>query len=110
MTREQLNALMETTGVYFDPDHPDHVERSKIADLPPPFMEFYVQEVPFGADDIVYYTYLRITIRLYSDVDEDEAEVRVREALDGRFFRTKKEYNEDFGLWETTFTFSDKKE
>ena len=110
MTREQLNELMESTGVYFDPDHPDHIERSKIADLPPPFMEFYVREEPFAADDIVYYTYLRITIRLYSDVDVDEAETQIREALAGYFFRSNKQYDEDLGLWETTFTFTDKKE
>ena len=110
MTREALETLMSGTEIYYDPDHPDHIERSKIDSLPPPFLEFSVEEVPFSADDVIYYSFVRITIRLYSDLDVDEAEESIRTALSGYFFATNKVYDNDLGLWETEFTFSDKKE
>ena len=40
MTRQELDAVMAGTGVYFDPDHPDHIERQKVETLPPPFMTY----------------------------------------------------------------------
>lgn len=110
MTRQALQDLMDGIGIYYDPDHPDHIERSKIEDLPPPFMEFYAEEIPFAADDVVYFTRLRVTIRLYSDLDLDEAEEGIREAIGSYYFTSTKEYDDELGLWETTFTFTDKKE
>lgn len=110
MTREELKTLMSGTGIYYDPDHPDHIERSKIDNLPPPFMEFSMTEVPFSADDVVYYSYWRIEIRFYSDLDVDDAEAEIREALSGYFFTTSQEYDDELGLWETTFSFTSKKE
>lgn len=110
MTREELKQLMDSTGIYYDPDHPDHIERSKIDNLPPPFMEFRVEEVPFSADDMVYFTSLRVIINFYSDLDVDDAEGDIREAIKDYYFTTSKEYDDEIGLWETTFTFTDKKE
>lgn len=110
MTREELKTLMDGTGIYYDPDHPDHIERSKIESLPPPFMEFSAEEVPFAADDVIYYTSLRITIRFYSDLDVDSEEDSIRSALTGYFFTTNKVYDNELGLWETDFTFTTKKE
>ena len=108
MTREALITLMQTTGIYFDPDHPDHIEDKKISSLSPPFLEFVIREEPFAADDVVYYVFNRITIRFYSDLDVDEAEDLVRAAIDNYFYRVSKVYDEGLGLWETTFTFTDK--
>ena len=110
MTREELKTLMDGTGIYYDPDHPDHIERSKIENLPPPFMEFLAEEVPFSADDVIYFTSLRITIRFYSDLDVDEAEESIRTALNDYFFTTNKVYDDELGLWETEFIFTTKKE
>lgn len=110
MTRQSLIDLMTGTGIYFDPDHPDHIEDKKITGLSPPFLEFHMSEVPFGADDIIYYSYYRITVRLYTDEDVCESQDAVESALSGFYHRHTSEYNNDLGLWETTYTFSDKKE
>lgn len=100
---------MEGTGIYFDPDHPAYVEQAKVGVLPPPFLEFFTEEVPFGADDVVYYVSERAVVRLYDDVENGEADEKVREALFGEFVRAAKEYDNDLGLWVRSYRFTLKK-
>lgn len=105
MTREEINNMMHSVGVYYDKDHPDHIEREKLDTLPPPFMEFAVMEKPFHADNITYATMLSIEITFYSDVDVDSAEEKIKNVLTKNElpYSVGKEYQHDIGLWETTF-------
>lgn len=105
MTRKQIYALMDSVGVYYDPDHPDHIEREKLDILTPPFMEFMVEEKPFHADNVTYFTNLSITIILYSDVDVCKAEGKIKTMLNTNElpYSISKEYQDEIGLWETQF-------
>lgn len=106
MTREELDAVMAETGVYFDPDHPDHIERSKISTLLPPFLTYSIQMQTFFAENIPYYQWPALTVRIYTDVDVDPAEAVVRNALQAAGVNTvtRKYYDNDLGLWEARLT------
>lgn len=103
MTKAEIDSLMDSVGIYYDKDHPDHIEREKIDTLTPPFLEFEVEEQSFFADNIVYFTTLSIEARIYSDVPVDKSEVTLKAELTKKEmpFSVKKNYVEDWGLWET---------
>lgn len=108
MTRSEIITMMDSVGIYYDKDHPDHIEREKIDTLTPPFMEFEVNERPFFADNITYFTTLAAVIRIYSDVPADKAEQTLKTKLTEKEmpFSASKSYAEDWGLWETVFNTS----
>ena len=54
MTRNEIREKIEGFGIYFDPDHPDHISRDKIDTLEPPFIEWGTQKRSLRADGIDY--------------------------------------------------------
>ena len=54
MTRNEIREKIEGFGIYFDPDHPDHISRDKIDTLEPPFLEWGTQKRSIRADGIDY--------------------------------------------------------
>lgn len=110
MTRDEIREKIESFGLYFDPDHPDHISREKIATLEPPFLEWGTQKRELRADGVDYVLWERLTIYLYKDTNEDiEAltgddrpfEEALTEAFDR--FRAKKNYDDELGLYITEY-------
>ena len=106
MDKAGFRALMDSTGIYYDQVHPDYIERSKVEELPLPFLEFDWTPIPFFADGINYFTIHRVEVRLYTDVESELTEAQVSAALTGEdlSFRIKKEYLPNLNIWQTTCT------
>ena len=106
MTAEEVRSLISSTGFYFDPDHPDFIESSKKEQLAPPFLEYEIEDVNFFADGIVYFKRKKLTIRLYTDVYDKDAEGTLEAVLSGAGigFSKEKEYYNSIGLWESGYT------
>lgn len=111
MTREEIRECLDTLGLYYDPDHPDHISREKIDTLPPPFMEWGTQERYIRADGTDYLTYLELIVRVYSDENEDHPvmtpdgktiSAALRECFDS--VRREQTYDDEIGLYETNYT------
>ena len=111
MTRTEIREILGGLGIYFDPEHPDHISREKIETLEAPFMEWGTETQAFFADNCDYYNWERLTIYLYTDENED-AEVL---ASDGRLFedalreafgqvKIEKNYNDELNLYQTRYT------
>lgn len=111
MTREEIRAVIEGFGIYFDPEHPDHISREKIESLETPFIEWGTQRRTIRADGKDYAAWEHLTVLLYTDENED-VQVNTRdgtpfeEALEGAFdrFRAKKSYDDEIGLYITEYT------
>lgn len=111
MTREEIREELDKLGLYYDPDHPDHISREKIDTMPPPFMEWGTQERYIRADGVDYLTYQELTVRIYADHNEDvditaEDGKTVDETLRASFdrFRKNRYYNDELLLYETDYT------
>lgn len=110
MTRSDIAVELDKLGIYYDPDHPDHISREKLDTLEPPFMEWGTQEDYIRADGINYLTSRRLIVRIYSDTNED-VEITtpsgrtVDEVLGESFDRFTKQqyYNDDLSLYETNY-------
>lgn len=106
MTRQEIADMLREAGVYFDEDHPDHIAEEKLESLLPPFMEFTATDKPVNADGRRYIDIKQLTVRLYSDTEETEAESGIEGALEARDLRWRKnrEYMDDLGMWAITYT------
>lgn len=111
MTREEIKEILDGFGLYCDPDHPDHISGEKFETLEPPFMEWGTQDQAFRADGIDYLTWKELTVRIFSDTDEDAPVLTaggipvtdaIREAFDK--CRIEKSYYDELGLYLTTYT------
>ena len=111
MTREEIREIIEDFGIYFDPNHPDHISRDKIETLETPFLEWGTQKREIRADGMDYVLWERLTILLYTDTNEDTEvltagglpfEEALAEAFD-RFGATKT-YDDELGLYITEYT------
>lgn len=105
MTAEEVRSLISSVGFYFDPEHPDFIESSKKEQLTPPFLEYELEDVNFFADGIIYFKRKKLTIRLYTDVYDRDAESTLEAALQeaGIGFSKGKEYFNSIGLWESGY-------
>ena len=110
MTRDEIREKIEALGIYFDPDHPDHISRQKIETLEPPFLEWGTQRMSLRADGSDYIEWERLTIYLYTDTNED-VEVLTEQglfdqALAAAFdrFKKTKSYDDELGLYLTEYT------
>lgn len=111
MTRDEIRAKIEGLGIYFDPDHPDHISREKISTLEPPFMEWGTQRRSLRADGTDYALWERLIIYLYDDTNEDTETLtgdgrRFEDALTAAFdrYRAEKKYDDELGLYYTEYT------
>jgi len=111
MTRNEIREKIEGFGIYFDPDHPDHISRDKIETLEPPFLEWGTQKRSLRADGIDYVLWERLSIYLYTDTNEDvETHTadgrRFEDALAEAFdrFNATKNYDDELGLYFTEYT------
>lgn len=111
MTRQEIREKIEGFGIYFDPDHPDHISGEKIETLEPPFLEWGTQRREVRADGVDYVLWERLTILLYTDINEDttvltEGNRPFEETLVDAFdrFRADKSYNDELGLYVTEYT------
>lgn len=111
MTRAEIAAELDKLGIYYDPDHPDHVSREKLDTLEPPFMEWGTQENTYRADGIDYLSWKTLIIRIYSDTNEDveiitpsgrTVDESLRESFDK--FTKQQYYNDELSLYETNYT------
>lgn len=105
MTAEEVRSLISSVGFYFDPEHPDFIESSKKEQLTPPFLEYELEDVNFFADGIIYFKRKKLTIRLYTDVYDKDAESTLETALQaaGIGFLKEKQYYNPIGLWESGY-------
>lgn len=106
MTMEEIRALMDSTEIYYDPEHPDYIEEQKLAELPLPFMEWALEEKSFYADDVCYATWGVLTARVFSDTETGGAPEIVKAALRAAKlgYTPEKEFLPELGFWQTTFT------
>lgn len=105
-TSDQIREIIEQIGFYMDPDHPSYIEKEKKDRLPPPFLEYDDDVQQFFADGICFFEHHRITIRLFADDMDKDAENAVRRVLmeNELAFRQQREQVQDPPLWMTTFT------
>ena len=106
MDNASVMEMLDGVG-YIDPDHPEYIEASKIAELPLPFLEFEFEAVDFFADGVAYMTWQRLEIRLYTDTQlrsetEHKLERRLRKSEISA--KKKREFLPELGLWQTTYT------
>lgn len=101
MTETEVKEMCSKMGVYFDPDHPDHITASKLQALAPPFMEYLLEDHPVYADGKRYVDIKNLTIRIYSDTEVDAVEPQVTEVLDLEDLRWKRTsgFLDDLFLW-----------
>lgn len=111
MTRQEIREKIEGFGIYFDPDHPDHISAEKIDTLEPPFLEWGTQKRELRADGADYVLWEHLTILLYTDTNEDvtvltEDDRPFEEALADAFdrFSAAKSYDDELGLYVTEYT------
>lgn len=111
MTRDEIREKIEGFGIYFDPDHPDHISRDKIMTLETPFIEWGTQKREIRADGVDFVVWERLTIHLYKDENEDSEtltgdgrpfEDALAEAFDR--FKATKNYDDELGLYFTEYT------
>lgn len=106
MTRSEVMAMMQRTGVLFDEDHPDHITAEKFLSITPPFMEYVLEDIPVIADAVRYLDIKRLRINLYSDTEETSAEGDIEQALDHEElrWRKEKEFIEEVLMWNIVYT------
>ena len=77
MSYEQICEMMQETGLPFAYHHFAEGEAPK-----PPFLLFLTEgEDTFGADNIMYHSFKRLNIELYTDEKSPETEKAVEEVL-----------------------------
>ena len=77
MSYEEINEMMQETGLPFAYHHFAEGEAPK-----PPFLLFLTEgEDTFGADNIMYHSFKRLNIELYTDEKSPETEKAVEEVL-----------------------------
>ena len=105
MTNAEIRSILDETGIYYDPDHPDFVESAKKEDLTS-FLEWETEETAMYADGIKYYSWLRLTIRLYTDPSDTETEKALKNVLDSHdlIYDSSKKIIADLMIYETTYT------
>ena len=88
MSYEHICEMMQETGLPFAYHHFAEGESSK-----PPFLLFLTEgEDTFGADNIMYHSFKRLNIELYTDVKSPEIELQVEDVLTQRgIYYTKTE-------------------
>ena len=69
MVNEKLKAAIDSTSIYYDQDHPEYVEDEKALNLALPFVEWECEERDWYADGVVYLSWARAEIRLYTDTE-----------------------------------------
>lgn len=111
MERGEIIELMRSVGLYFDEDHPDHVTVEKLENgtIEPPFLEFDILEEAIRADGKVYERYNRVNVRKFDDTDDGETNRMFRTAMDTAevsYRMTGHSFDENLGLWATTYTFT----
>jgi len=105
VTREDFISQIKSLNIYFDEDHPDHIEEKKVESLQPPFLEFEFNEDEIRADGINYLEIQRVNLRLYSDSFTEQAE----DTLEGFFinnmfgFNKAKRFDSQIDLYETDY-------
>jgi len=107
MTIEEIRSVFDVVGYYYDPDHPAYVSRNKVDALPVPFVEFELQKKSFGADNVVYYAWDQLVVRLYTDDGSRAAgESTVETALTaaGLFWKREYDFLPELLLWQTVYT------
>lgn len=105
LTDSGLGEILRATGIYADPDHPDYIERNKMSQLTPPFLEYAFGERHFYADGVVFFSQSTAEVRVYTDTGDAAAVARVRQTLlDNEItFRRERQFLNEIGLWETVF-------
>ena len=77
MSYEQICEMMQETGLPFAYHHYAEGESPK-----PPFLLFLTEgEDTFGADNIMYHSFKRLNVELYTDEKAPETEKAVEEVL-----------------------------
>ena len=104
MTRQEIQDALDCAGIYYDPDHPDHISADKLDTLPPPFMEWGTEDIRIRADGLDYLQYKRLTVFVYTDVDEDIDSVEMALQEIAGSFKKEKIYNDSLRLYEVRYT------
>lgn len=105
MTEAEIRKIIDETGLYYDPDHPDFVESAKKEDLTS-FLEWETKEEAMYADGKKYYAWLYLTIRLYTDPADTEAKNSLENVLKSHdlIYDKDKKIISDLMIYEITYT------
>ena len=101
MSYEEINEMMQETGLPFAYHHFAEGEAPK-----PPFLLFLTEgEDTFGADNIMYHSFKRLNIELYTDEKSPDTEKAVEEILTshGIYYSKSETYIESEKLYEILY-------
>ena len=101
MSYEEIAEMMEEIGLPFAYHHFAEGESPK-----PPFLLFLSpRENTFGADNLMYFSFNRLNIELYTNVKSPDTEQRVEEILTqyGIFYTKKETFIESERLYEVLY-------
>ena len=102
MSYTEIVSILEELGL---PVAYDHFAEGEAPD--PPFICYlYPENVPFGADDIVYFQFHELDIEVYTDIKDPALEKRVEELLTahGLFFQKNETWIDEEKLYEVLYT------
>ena len=101
MNYEQICEMMQETGLPFAYHHFAEGEAPK-----PPFLLFLTKgEYTFGADNIMYHSFKRLNIELYTDEKSPDTEKAVEDILTshGIYYSKSETYIESERLYEVLY-------
>lgn len=108
LTRERFRELMDQVGLYYDPDHPDHIEAKKLNDgeISLPFLEWEFDRQAFRADGCDYLEWYEVQVRIFSDLEYDPAETTLETLLHDNelSYTVEKRYIAESDFYMNTYT------
>lgn len=99
--------MVTSMGLVYDNDHPDHITRSKLQTLSPPFAEYILEDHPVWADGRRYISDIYdMTLRIYSEYETAEIEAVVQAVFEDYDLRWKREvqYIDELRLFAIIYT------
>lgn len=107
MTPTEVRTMVTSMGLVYDNDHPDHITRSKLQTLSPPFAEYILEDHPVWADGRRYISDIYdMTLRIYSEYETAEIEAVVQAVFEDYDLRWKREvqYIDELRLFAIIYT------
>lgn len=107
MTPTEVRRMVTNMGLVYDNDHPDHITRSKLQTLSPPFAEYILEDHPIWADGRRYISDIYdMTLRIYSEYETAEVEETVQAVFASYDLRWKREvqYIDELRLFAIIYT------
>lgn len=108
MAREDIISMIDTMGLYYDTDHPDHISEDAINSIAPPFLEADIIQHVIPADGENYIDDIfDVTLRIYSEATSVSEESTVTSVLSEEDLRWRRDckFNDYMQLFEISYKF-----